>query len=104
MAVPQISVTISGSGQLIEGQQYMLTCNVSGTRFLSAAITYQWDRVGDSSGISTSQQLTFNPLRRSDGSQYRCTVTIISPYLSGNQISNNIKNLRISRTYFLARC
>ena len=89
LIAPFFSVTISSSGQPTEGQDYVLTCNVSGIQSLSASITYQWDKIGSSFGNSTSQQLTFNQLMCSDGGQYRCTVTISSQYLNSTNNATN---------------
>ena len=102
MAVPQFSVTISSSEQPTEGQRYVLMCNVNGVKqSLSASITYQWDRVGSTSSPSTSQQLIFNPLRRSDGGQYRCTVTISSSLLTGTHRHTNVETIIVTRRSLL---
>ena len=113
LIVPTFSVTISSSGQSTEGQRYVLTCNVNGAGSLSASISYRWDTVGGRSGISFSQQLTFNPLRRSDGGQYRCTVIISSPYLTGTHNPTNtwtqttnifIDRFEVAYSYTVGRC
>ena len=74
----------------------MLTCNVNGAGSLSPS--YQWDRVGGSSRVSTSQELTRDPLRRSeDGDQYRCTVTISSSL--GSRTFESTEAIRVTSTY-----
>ena len=99
LVVPTFSVTISSSGQPTEGQRYVLACNVNGAGSLSASFTYryQWDRVGSSSDPSTSQQLTFNQLRRRDGGQYRCTATISSQYLTSTRSVANTRTVTVTR-------
>ena len=102
LIVPSFSVTITSSGQPTEGQRYVLTCYINGIdQSLSASITYQWDRVGSNFSPSTSQQLIFNPLRYSDGGQYRCTVTISSPYLTGTHRPTNVETIIVPIWSFL---
>ena len=97
LIVPTLSVTISSSGQSTEGQRYVLMCSVNGAGSLSASISYQWDRVGSSSGPSSSQQLTFNQLRRTDGGLYTCTGTISSPYLTSTRSVTNTRTITVTR-------
>jgi hypothetical protein len=84
---PALSAVITASGQAVKGQNYTLTCAVSGDELLAPTNKrFQWDRVGGMEGVSREPDgtLTFNPLSPSDAGEYMCTSSFLSPYLSGN--------------------
>ena len=99
-----MSVQISDSGATpIAGEDYQLTCSVSGAENLNPTTTYRWTRnsgtevqVGADPSI-----LSFTPLRLADAASYVCEVTISSSYLTGDIIamSNNSQDIRIQSEF-----
>ena len=85
---PPVSVLISDGGATpTAGQNYQLTCSVTGAENLNAVITYRWtsnDGSGQSQVGTNSSTLSFTPLRLSDAGSYVCGVTITSSYLSSD--------------------
>ena len=63
-----------------EGDQYTLTCTVSGLQSIpSATVTYQWFRSSVSvQGPTINNQLIFNPVDRNDNGTYTCRATILT--------------------------
>ena len=80
-------LVITASGSTIEGQTLSLTCDLMGDESLDvpeANRRVRWDKVGEQHGIHRTATLSFNPLSRDDGGQYRCTSNIMSPYTAGS--------------------
>ena len=89
---------ITASGLPDEGSNYTLTCTVHGDQSLpSTNESFQWDKIG--SNVSFSQELTlpFIPLLYDDEGEYRCTVNITSPHLTGIHTVVEEKNLSVNR-------
>ena len=78
---PVITAMVSGGTPTV-GENYSLTCTVTGADQLNPTMTYQWFK--DSTTISGKRQstLSFSPLRVSDTGKYRCFVTVSSTLLS----------------------
>lgn len=83
------------------GEDYDLICSILGAENLNSTITYQWIKNHDSSQIGTnSNTLSFNPVRISDaGTEYSCSVTIASSYLSGNTAAVMSHRVRIQSKF-----
>ena len=63
------------------GQNYTLTCSVTGAENLNSTITYQWTK-NDGTVIHTiSNTLFFSTLRISNAGHYICKINISSDYL-----------------------
>jgi hypothetical protein len=104
-SAPPVSVQI---GNIVStptaGQNYLLTCTVSGAENLNPITTYRWIK---SSGTQTqvgtnSNTLFFTPLRLSDAASYICEVTISSSYLTGGIITMNAnpQDVRIQSEFY----
>ena len=72
-----VMASVSGSGAtLYAGEDYTLTCTVSGGE-TTATTTYQWRRDNSPQSGETSATLSFTPLRQttpSSNGQYVCEV------------------------------
>jgi len=66
------------------GQSYSLRCSVSGTDFLSPAITYHWynESSDPRSQLATTNLYTFTHLQPHHDGQYTCEVIVVSIYLN----------------------
>ena len=80
---PVITVLVSGGTPTV-GQSYSLTCTVAGAEQLNPTITYQWFKDNTVISGETQSTLSFSSLSLSDAGQYRCDVTVSSPYVSQN--------------------
>ena len=83
---------------------YTLTCAVTGAENLSPTITYQWtkDNGATQTQVGTnSNTLSFSPLSLSDAGRYTCTVTVSSPYLSGDLVSLGALSVTPTRKYVI---
>ena len=102
ISAPSLSVQI---GSIIPtptaGENYLLTCSVSGAKNLSPTITYRLTKNNGTQVGANSNTLFFTPLRLSDAASYGCEVTISSSYLSGNIVamSANTQDIRIQSEY-----
>ena len=78
---PVITAMVSGGTPTV-GENYSLTCTVTGADQLNPTITYRWFK--DNTVVSGEPQstLSFSPLSLSDAGQYRCRVTVSSTLLS----------------------
>ena len=97
-------MTISGPTTGTAGEEFQLTCSVSGVEYLTAQPTVQWsggsvdsgNGVTQSdtthSGVMSMRTLTFSPLRTSHGAQYTCQANInissISVMKTGSESSD----------------
>ena len=77
IVVPAVMVTDCGISSVV-GQNYTLTCSVSGIAFTS----YQWRKDGSMIPDEARPTLSFSPLRLSDAGQYSCG--------NGTLFSNNV--------------
>jgi hypothetical protein len=68
----EVTVTSSGGAQ-IAGQDYTLTCQVTGGGTMTP--TYRWFRDGSPLTGQTSATLSFSPLREIDSGVYTCEGT-----------------------------
>ena len=91
-SAPTVSVQI---GNIVStptaGENYLLTCSVSGAENLYPTITYRWIK-NSSTRLqvgTNSSTLFFTPLQLTDAASYICEVTISSNYLSGDIIAMN---------------
>ena len=96
---PTVLVQISDSGTTpTAGQNYQLTCSVTGAENLNSAITYGWTKdsgSGQTQVGTNSSILFFTPLRLSDAASYVCGVTVSSSYLVSDITAVNTLNVRI---------
>ena len=104
ISAPSLSVQISNIvATPTAGENYLLTCSVSGAENLSPTITYRWTKNnGTQTQVGTnSNTLFFTPLGLSDAASYGCEVTISSSYLSGNIVgmNANTQDVRIQSEY-----
>ena len=96
-----MSVQISDSGDTpIAGEDYQLTCSVSGAENLNPTTTYRWTRnsgSGQTQVGANSNTLSFTPLRLTDAASYVCEVTISSSYITGDTVAMaiNPQDIRI---------
>ena len=97
---PPVSIQISDGGATpTGGQNYQLSCSVSGAENLNPTIMYRWIKSSGSgqTQVGTSSTLSYTPLRLSDAASYVCEVTISSSYLTGDIMAMNVnpQNVRI---------
>ena len=88
-----MSVQISDDGATpTVGENYQLTCSVSGAENLNPTFTYQWTKNNDTRTQfgTNSSTLSFIPLRLSDAASYVCEVIISSVYLAGDIVAMNV--------------
>ena len=84
-------------------RSYSLTCEVRGDEQLAvSSITLRWDK--DGTEYSRNPTLTFNPLRRDDAGEYRCTSTFSSPYLTGSRTVTQTRTLTVNSMYTPKLC
>ena len=91
-----ITVTANPNSPLMVGQNYTLTCEVSGAERLSPMIAYQWTR--NNQGVSDNNLKTLNlsPLRFSHAGSYACNVTVSSALLSSNISASSYENRNVT--------
>ena len=101
--VPSVSVQITDGGDTpTAGENYQLTCSVSGAENLNPTVTYQWIKnSGGQAQVGTLSTLSFTPLRLSDAASYVCTITISSSYLTGDIVTMDSHDVRIQSRYLL---
>ena len=96
---PTVSVHIGDSGATpTAGQNYQLTCSVTGAENLNSAITYRWTKdsgSGQTQVGTNSSILSFTPLRLSDAASYVYGVTVSSSYLVSDITATNTLNVTI---------
>ena len=65
------------------GLGYALSCSVTGTENLNAAITYEWTKRNSTQArvLGSYKTLRFSSLRLSDAGEFSCHVTVNSRYL-----------------------
>ena len=78
---PVITAMVSGDTPTV-GENYSLTCTVTGADQLNHTITYQWFKDNTTISGETQSTLSFSSLRVSDTGKYRCFVTVSSTLLS----------------------
>lgn len=88
-AAPSTTVQLTDNGTPpTPGQDYSLTCELSGVNNGSLSITYQWKR--DGAVVSTERTLSFSPLRLADAGRYTCQASLLGMVFSG------AKDIRLS--------
>jgi hypothetical protein len=89
-----VSVQISDNGATpTAGENYQLTCSVSGAENLNPTTTYRWTKnsgSGQTQVGANSNTLSFTPLRLADAASYVCEITVSSTYLTGDIIVTNV--------------
>jgi uncharacterized protein YaiE (UPF0345 family) len=103
-SAPTVSVQVSGGATPTAGQNYQLTCSVSGAENLNPTTTYRWTKnsgSGQTQVGANSNTLSFTPLRLADAASYVCGVTISSSYLTGDIVAMNVnpQDVRILSEY-----
>ena len=80
----------------MEGQTYSLTCDLMGDESLDVTQRIiQWD-TSELSNISQGANLTFDPLSHYNESEYRCSISITSPYLTNMVVLNSTEILTVN--------
>ena len=90
-SVPPLTLSITSDESPIEGENYSLTCELTGDESLGVTESrFRWDRLSPTrmEGILRAATLTFTPLTRDDEGQYRCTNTISSTYAGSQTIES----------------
>ena len=90
-SAPSVSVQI---GSIVAtptaGENYLLTCSVSGAENLNPTTIYRWTKNGGTQVGTSSNTLFFTPLRLTDAASYVCEVIISSVYLAGDIVAMNV--------------
>ena len=80
---PLVSLQVSDGGDsLTVGQNYTLTCHVSGAGSIQSLINYKWMKSSNSSTVakscilSNSSKLSFSPLKLSNAGNYSCQINV----------------------------
>ena len=97
---PPLTLVITPNGSPNEGQTYSLTCDLMGDESLAVTATnIRWDRLTPTfqHGIHRTATLSFTPLSRIDGGQYRCTTNIMSPYTTNSPTRICTTTLTVNR-------
>ncbi len=79
-----------------EGNEYTLTCTVSGHQSLMTTVTYQWLKNSNILPSETGGRLIFNPVDRYDNGTYTCRVTISSQILNNETIIMDSATLHVT--------
>ena len=102
---PFVSVQITDGGAApTAGENYHLTCSVSGAENLNPTIIYQWTKNSDGvmQVVTNLNTLSFTPLRLLDAASYVCTVNISSSYLAGDIVIMDSHDVRIRSRFYEA--
>ena len=92
ISAPSITVQLTDNGvPPTPGQDYSLTCELSGVNNGSLTLTYQWKR--DGAVVSAERTLSFSPLRLTDAGRYTCQASLVGMVFSG------AKDIRLSGYY-----
>ena len=76
LTVPSISILLDDNGtNPVAGQNYSLSCKISGIDSSIANLTYKWKK-DDTPLSEIGPFLSFSPLRLSDAGWYSCTVNM----------------------------
>ncbi|XP_061882398.1 B-cell receptor CD22-like isoform X2 [Entelurus aequoreus] len=73
------SVSLSDTGDILEGRPLTLTCNIHNFNYSSATVDYCWYKKkknvsSDEEVLSKGRQLVFKSIKSSDSAKYLCTV------------------------------
>ena len=93
-----LKVSITSSGSPMAGQNFTLTCSLTGEISLLSNISYQWRR-GESL-LTNSPILHFDSLYLSDAGQYSCVVILHSQPNQENTIIETYNIEFTSETFF----
>lgn len=75
--VPQITVEIADGGVTpVAGQNYSMSCSVSGTNIDLTTLMYKWKK-DNTSLPETGALLSFSPLRLSHAGEYSCSISML---------------------------
>ena len=101
-----ITVSIEVQGSSVAGDEYSITCTVmEDIEGLTNSPTLRWVdpdgntvsgeliTVNETTDMSATQTLTFDPLRTSDGGNYTCQVMLVSP--PGNIENSTIQTVTV---------
>ena len=96
-AAPIINVVTSSKEESAAGQDYRLTCNVSGAENIIPIITYQWTKENGTQTLveTNSSTLFFSPLKLSDAGLFTCNIGVSSPYLDVEIRGSNTTKVKI---------
>ena len=90
-ALPQLNVTITGSGgTLTAGQYHFLTCMASGGD--SMAYTYTWLKNGSVVSGQTSSSYSFSPLLAIHSGHYSCRVSVGSMTVTSEGVDITVES------------
>ena len=96
---PVITAMVSGDTPTV-GENYSLTCTVTGADRLNPTITYQWFKNNTMVSGETQSTLSFFSLSLCDAGQYSCDVTVSSTLLSQSIINmSNTHDLTFQSKY-----
>ena len=90
--VPNIEVEITNSGgNLLLGEEYNLTCVVTGADRLNPVLSYGWTQNGTRLEMidNKTNVLSFSPFRLSGSGNYSCIVSIFSWYINEPIVINS---------------
>ena len=88
---------VEGSGSTpVEGQDYTLTCQVSGHHSLLASLRYQWLNNSIVMFAHTTTSVSFRQVDRYDSALYTCRVTISSPLLNSDITRQGSARLQVT--------
>lgn len=74
----------NSGGNLLLGEEYSLTCVVTGADKLNPVLSYGWTQNGTRLEMidNKTNVLSFSPFRRSGTGNYSCIVNIFSQYVN----------------------
>ena len=89
-----------GGARSVTGQDYVLTCGITGAENLSPNITYQWTKDSGQGEnriqVGTNFNSTsFSPLQLSDARQYTCHIIVQSPYIYKEMVVTVSQNVTL---------
>ena len=89
---------ISSSGTPIVGENYTLSCSVTGVVSLNVSINFEWWK-SDGSLVSSNAVLTFSPLIFSHGGRYTCDATVSSSYIENDYVASAVEYITVGRKF-----
>ncbi len=92
-----LRIVVTPSGFPMAGQNFTLTCSLTGGDSLSPTVSYQWRR-GESL-LTNSPTLHFDSLYLSDAGQYNCVVTLSSSQLDQEHSITGTYNIEFTSEF-----
>ena len=89
---------INSYGNVQLGEDFSLTCVVTGADKLNPMLNYEWTRNGNRLEMTDNETnvLSFTPFRLSDAGNYCCNVSICSQYVNDAiMIESNNLSLKV---------